>query len=121
MPDINDITPSFTPRENYKDHLLLLQEFFHEEVLPEGLAVELQPESSNEKLGGPTDMYLATVLTVVRKREGVTVDTIYRQKLSLSSLTGNRTSELIPEVKANIRTAITHWKLYLEIETTLMK
>jgi hypothetical protein len=121
MPDINDITPSFTPRENYKDHLLLLQEFFHEEVFSEGLAVELHPESSNEKMGGPTDMYSATVLTVVRKREGVTVDTIYRQRLSLNSLTGERTGELIPEVKANIRTAIIHWKLYLEIETILMK
>lgn len=121
MADINDILPSFTPRENYKEHLLILQEFFHEEVYPEGLAVELHPESVTGGLAGPTDTYSAMVLTVVRKYEGVTTDVLYRQKLSLSSLTGERTGELIPDVKANIRAAIANWKLYLDVETTLMK
>jgi hypothetical protein len=121
MADINDILPSFTPQENYKEHLLILQEFFYDEVYPEGLTVELHPESASGGLAGPTDTYSAVVLSVVRQYEGVTTGTLYRQKLSLTSLTGERAGVLIPEVKANIRAAIANWKLYLTVETELLK
>jgi len=121
MPDIHDLIPSFVPRENYREHLHILQEFFHEEVYPNGLTVELHPDSANGGLVGPTDMYSAMMLTVVKKFEDGNVDTLYRQKLTLSSLTGDRTGQLIPDLKANIRAAIANWKLYLEVETTLMK